>query len=112
MLSTIANGLQAVLMAPTEVLAQQHWQTVESLLAQSRVERCLLTGQLTAAARRHAILERIATGEMQLVVGTQAVIQDDVQFAKLGLAVIDEQHKFGVGSGRSSPRASNSRTSW
>lgn len=95
MLLAVANGMQCVLMAPTELLAVQHWQTIDALLAQSRVERCLLTGQLGAAERRN-ILEKITSGQMQLVVGTQAVIQDAVQFAKLGLAIIDEQHRFGV----------------
>jgi len=95
MLMAIAGEHQAVLMAPTELLARQHWQTIEGLLEGSRVERVLLTGQLSAAARRET-LERIAAGEVQLVVGTHAVIQQDVEFASLGLAVIDEQHKFGV----------------
>lgn len=95
MLVTVAAGYQAVLMAPTELLANQHWQTIDRLLAHSRVERLLLTGELTTAERQRA-LERIRTGEVQLVVGTQAVIQKDVQFGKLGLVVIDEQHKFGV----------------
>ena len=95
MLVAIAAGHQAVLMAPTELLARQHWQTIEELLEGSRVERALLTGQLTAADRRDTI-RRIASGEVQLVVGTHAVIQQDVQFDSLGLAVIDEQHKFGV----------------
>ena len=96
MLVAIANGTQAVLMAPTEVLAQQHWNTIESILEQSRVERRLLTGQLTPAARS-TVREDIASGKAQLVIGTQAVIQDSVRFQRLGLAVIDEQHKFGVG---------------
>jgi len=95
MLLAVAAGFQTVLMAPTELLAGQHWQTVDRLLVNSRVNRLLLTGQLTAAERRDA-LARIATGEVQLVVGTQAVIQADVSFKKLGLVVIDEQHKFGV----------------
>lgn len=95
MLVAIAAGHQAVLMAPTEVLAQQHWQTIDSLLKESRVERRLLTGQLAAGARRET-LEGIASGSVQLVVGTQALIQNDIQFKSLGLAVIDEQHKFGV----------------
>lgn len=95
MLVAIAAGTQAVIMAPTEVLAQQHWQTVERLLVDSRVERRLLTGTLTAAQRK-TTLEDIASGKAQLVVGTQAVIQEAVTFPKLGLAVIDEQHKFGV----------------
>ena len=95
MLTAVAAGQQAVLMAPTEVLAQQHWQTVDRLLAQSRVERRLLTGQLTAAERRET-LAGLKEGTVQLVVGTQAIIQRDVEFARLGLVVIDEQHKFGV----------------
>lgn len=95
MLVAVAAGVQAVIMAPTEVLAQQHWSTIDALLEGSRVERRLLIGGLTAAQRR-ATLEQISSGEAQLVVGTQAVIQDAVAFKKLGLAVIDEQHKFGV----------------
>jgi ATP-dependent DNA helicase RecG len=95
MLVTVANKHQAVLMAPTEVLVQQHWRTLERALAESRVRRLLLTGALTQRERRLA-LERIRTGEVDLVVGTQALVQEDVQFAKLGLVVIDEQHKFGV----------------
>lgn len=95
MLVTIAAGHQAVLMAPTELLASQHWQTVDRYLAHSRVNRVLLTGQLSAAERKSA-LARIQSGELQLIVGTQAIIQKDVAFSKLGLVVIDEQHKFGV----------------
>lgn len=95
MLVTVAAGYQAVLMAPTELLAQQHWQTVADVLQNSRVERLLLTGQL-GTGERAAALEMIAGGEVQLVVGTHAVIQQDVEFQRLGLAVIDEQHKFGV----------------
>ncbi len=95
MLVAVAAGFQAVLMAPTEVLAVQHWQTIDSLLQHSRVRRVLLTGSLTAAQRR-AVLEGIGSGEIQLVVGTHAVIQKDVRFKKLAVAVIDEQHKFGV----------------
>lgn len=95
MLVAVAHGWQAVLMAPTELLALQHWQTIQQFLQQSRVERALLTGSLTAAQRRET-LQRINAGELQLVVGTQAVIQEGVSFPKLGVAVIDEQHKFGV----------------
>lgn len=96
LLVAVANQCQTVLMAPTELLAQQHWQTIERLLQDSRVERRLLTGQLSARERQQVLAE-IRDGTAQLVVGTQAVIQDSVQFARLGLAVIDEQHKFGVG---------------
>ena len=95
MLVAIAAGHQAVLMAPTEVLAQQHWQTIDNLLRESRVERRLLTGQLTAANRRET-LAGIESGGVQMVIGTQALIQASVKFHSLGLAVIDEQHKFGV----------------
>jgi ATP-dependent DNA helicase RecG len=95
LLVTVANKHQAVLMAPTEVLAQQHWHTLERYLAHSRVRRLLLTGALTTKGRREA-LEAIREGQVDLVVGTQALVQEDVQFARLGLVVIDEQHKFGV----------------
>lgn len=95
MLSAIAAGYQAVLMAPTEVLATQHWETFEELLAQSRVKRGLLVGGLGAADKR-TLLAQIASGECQLVIGTQAVIQEAVRFKHLAVAVIDEQHRFGV----------------
>jgi ATP-dependent DNA helicase RecG len=95
LLVTVANKHQAILMAPTEVLARQHWQTLEGYLAQSRVRRLLLTGGLTPKERREA-LAAIKAGDVDLVVGTQALVQEAVQFARLGLVVIDEQHKFGV----------------
>ncbi len=95
LLVTVANKHQAALMAPTEVLAAQHWRTLERYLAQSRVRRLLLTGALTPKERRQA-LDALRQGDVDLVVGTQALAQEDVQFARLGLVVIDEQHKFGV----------------
>jgi ATP-dependent DNA helicase RecG len=95
LLVTVANKRQAALMAPTEVLARQHWETLEQYLAESRVCRLLLTGALRPAERASA-LEAISTGAVDLVVGTQALIQEDMRFARLGLVVIDEQHKFGV----------------
>lgn len=95
LLVAIANKHQALFMAPTEVLAQQHWQTLETYLAQSRVRRAVLTGGLSAKQRRET-LAGLASGEIDLVVGTQALIQDAVQFTRLGLVVIDEQHRFGV----------------
>ena len=94
-LVTVAAGHQAVFMAPTEVLASQHWATIDAALAHSRVRRLRLTGGLPPRERRQTLAE-IADGSVQLVVGTQAVIQKDVTFGKLGLVVIDEQHKFGV----------------
>ncbi|MCO6458132.1 MAG: ATP-dependent DNA helicase RecG [Pirellulaceae bacterium] len=95
MLLTVAHGYQAVMMAPTEVLARQHARTLERDLHASRVRIGLLTGALTAAERRRT-LDQIASGELNLIVGTHAVVQDDVRFDRLGLVVIDEQHKFGV----------------
>jgi ATP-dependent DNA helicase RecG len=95
MLLAVAHGYQTVLMAPTEVLARQHSLTLNRLLAASSVRRGQLTGGLPAKARGE-LLEQIARGEMDLVVGTQALIQEDVRFARLGLVVIDEQHRFGV----------------
>ncbi len=95
MLSAVAAGYQAVLMAPTEVLATQHWETFDELLAESRVKRSFLIGGLPAARKRE-VLAGIASGQTNLVIGTQAVIQDAVKFHKLALAVIDEQHRFGV----------------
>ncbi|HVU90133.1 MAG TPA: ATP-dependent DNA helicase RecG [Pirellulales bacterium] len=94
-LLAIAHGQQAAFMAPTEILARQHAATIEQFLTASRVRWGLLTGGLTAAERR-ATLEKLAAGELDLVIGTQAIVQEDVEFAKLGLVVIDEQHKFGV----------------
>jgi ATP-dependent DNA helicase RecG len=95
MLLAVAHGYQAVLMAPTEVLARQHAQTLQRLLAQSQVRQVQLTGGL-AGRQRDALLLAIAAGQVDLVVGTQAILQNDVHFRRLGLVVIDEQHKFGV----------------
>lgn len=95
-LVAIANGHQAALMTPTELLATQHWQTIDKALAHSRVKRRMLTGNLTPV-QRQTVLEEIRSGEVQLIIGTQALIQKGVEFSNLGLVVIDEQHKFGVG---------------
>ena len=95
MLTAVAHGHQAVLMAPTEVLANQHWATVQHALAHSRVERRLLTGRLTAKKRKD-LRARIKSGAVQLIIGTQALIQKGVEIPRLGVAVVDEQHKFGV----------------
>jgi ATP-dependent DNA helicase RecG len=95
LLVAIANKHQAALMAPTEVLARQHDRTLAHYLAGSRVRRLLLTGALGSRERREA-LDALARGEIDLVVGTQALAQEHVRFARLGLVVIDEQHKFGV----------------
>jgi ATP-dependent DNA helicase RecG len=95
MLLCVACGQQAALMAPTEILARQHGETLAELLRASRVRYLLLVGGLTPKQREAALAE-IAAGNIDLVIGTHAIVQEDVRFAKLGLVVIDEQHKFGV----------------
>ncbi|HVX12812.1 MAG TPA: ATP-dependent DNA helicase RecG [Pirellulales bacterium] len=95
MLLAVAHGHQAVLMAPTEVLARQHAATLERTLSASHVQWGVLTGGISTAERAD-LVSRLATGELNVVIGTQAVLQPDVRFARLGLVVIDEQHKFGV----------------
>ncbi|MGH7460451.1 MAG: ATP-dependent DNA helicase RecG [Longimicrobiales bacterium] len=95
MLLAAENGFQSALMAPTEILAEQHTRTLQTLLRDLPVSVVLLTGNLGAAERRSA-LAGIAGGQAQIVVGTHALIQDSVRFKQLGLAIIDEQHRFGV----------------
>lgn len=95
MLSAIANGYQAALMAPTEILAEQHFVTLQEFLANADVNVAVLTGGVTAKDRREK-LEALAAGEIQLAVGTHALIQKSIEFHRLGLVVVDEQHKFGV----------------
>ncbi len=95
MLVCVAHGYQAALMAPTEILARQHADTLAALLRASRVRHRLLVGSLTPREREQALAD-VAAGNVDLVIGTQAVIQNDVRFARLGLVVVDEQHKFGV----------------
>ncbi|HEY0433490.1 MAG TPA: ATP-dependent DNA helicase RecG [Chitinophagaceae bacterium] len=95
MLLAIDNGYQACMMAPTEILAQQHFDGMSTLLAGLSVRVEMLTGS-AKSARRKEILRSLADGEVQILVGTHAVIEDKVQFSKLGLAIVDEQHRFGV----------------
>jgi ATP-dependent DNA helicase RecG len=95
MLRAVEHGGQAALMAPTEVLAEQHFATIQGLMPGSLISAALLTGS-TTAARRREILGRLATGELALVVGTHALIEDPVVFSNLTVAVVDEQHRFGV----------------
>jgi ATP-dependent DNA helicase RecG len=95
MLRALEAGFQAVLMAPTETLAEQHAITLGKLLAEEATPFALLTGS-TKAARRKEHLDRLASGELGLIVGTHALIEPDVRFARLGLCVVDEQHRFGV----------------
>ena len=89
------NGLQVAFMAPTEILAEQHDLTIRRLLAARRYEVALLTGT-TGGADRRRVLDGLASGGVQLVVGTHALVQEAVTFARLGLVVVDEQHRFGV----------------
>jgi len=94
-LLAVANRHQVAIMAPTEILAGQHFNSMERYLQGSQVKRLLITGGLTGKKRREQ-LERIQTGDIDIVVGTVALLQQDIEFKSLGLVVIDEQHKFGV----------------
>jgi ATP-dependent DNA helicase RecG len=95
MFAALENGYQAVLMSPTEILAEQHFRNARRIFDGTGYEIELLVGSIPAAKKRK-IQDRIAKGEIHMVIGTQAVIQDAVKFDQLGLAVIDEQHRFGV----------------
>jgi ATP-dependent DNA helicase RecG len=94
-LVAMENGLQVAFMAPTEILAEQHFLNISRLLQASRFRVALLTGAISGAARREQLAE-VEAGSLHLVVGTHALVQGDVRFAQLGLVVIDEQHRFGV----------------
>ena len=94
-LVAMENGLQVAFMAPTEILAEQHFANISKLLSGSRFRVALLTGSTTTAVRRTQLAE-VAAGSIHLVVGTHALVEGDVSFAQLGLVVIDEQHRFGV----------------
>ena len=95
MLIALDNGYQACLMAPTEILAEQHLQTVRDFLQGMDIRVELLTG-IVKGKKRKEILDGLATGDIQILIGTHAVIEDPVAFHRLGVAVIDEQHRFGV----------------
>lgn len=95
MLRAVEHGHQAALMAPTETLAEQHFATIQRLLGGESVSAALLTGS-SGARRRSETLARLASGELSLIVGTHALIEPDVRFRSLAVAVIDEQHRFGV----------------
>ena len=116
MLRALEAGHQAALMAPTETLAEQHFRTLESLLAgRPRIQFALLTSA-TPAPRRAEVLASLAAGEPAIVVGTHALIEEAVEFGSLAVAVVDEQHRFGVrqraaldaqGPGRAAARTSS-----
>ena len=95
MLIAIDNGYQACIMAPTEILAEQHLQTIMGFLKDMPVRVALLTG-IVKGKRRQEVLDGLLDGTIHILVGTHAVIEDTVQFARLGMVVVDEQHRFGV----------------
>lgn len=95
MLLAADNGFQSCMMAPTEILARQHYESISRLLKDMPVEIALLTGS-TPKAKRRDILSRAADGSLHILTGTHALIEDEVQFRNLGFAVVDEQHRFGV----------------
>ena len=95
MLIALDNGYQACIMAPTEILAEQHLQTIQGFLNGMSIRVELLTG-IVKGKKRQAVLDGLMDGSVQILVGTHAVIEDTVQFANLGMVVVDEQHRFGV----------------
>lgn len=94
-LNAITNGLQVALMVPTEILAQQHYNNISKLLAPLNVSTCIMCASI-GNKQKALHREEISAGKINLVIGTHALLQDEVQFQKLGLVIIDEQHKFGV----------------
>lgn len=95
LVATILGGYQGAFMVPTEILAEQHYQTIGAFFADTDYSVALLTGSTKTKARRE-ILQQLADGSLDLVIGTHALIQDDVVFHRLGLVITDEQHRFGV----------------
>jgi ATP-dependent DNA helicase RecG len=95
MLIAIDNGFQTCIMAPTEILANQHYQTIKNLVGDDFVEVALLTGSTKTKARK-VLHERLESGDLKILIGTHALIEDKVQYKNLGFVVIDEQHRFGV----------------
>ncbi len=95
MLIALDNSFQACIMAPTEILAEQHLETIRQFLGDMNIRVELLTG-MVKGKRRTQVLEALAAGTVDILVGTHAVIEDTVQFKRLGMAVVDEQHRFGV----------------
>jgi ATP-dependent DNA helicase RecG len=95
MLIAVDNGFQTCIMAPTEILATQHYQTITSLVGDDFIEVALLTGS-TKQKNRKVLHERLESGDLKILIGTHALIEDKVQFKNLGFVVIDEQHRFGV----------------
>ncbi len=94
-LIAVENGYQVAIMAPTEILAEQHWHTIHNWCSLMDIDVVLITAGLKGKAKKDS-LERVSSGSAQIVIGTHAVIQEKVEFARLGLGIIDEQHRFGV----------------
>ena len=103
MLRAVEHGAQAALMAPTETLAEQHFATLQKLMPGELLQAALLTGS-TSASRRADLLGKLASGELKLLVGTHALIEGAVEFDRLAVAVVDEQHRFGVNQRRALDR--------
>ena len=103
MLRAVEHGAQAALMAPTETLAEQHFATLQKLMPGELLQAALLTGS-TTASRRTDLLGKLASGELKLLVGTHALIEGTVEFDRLAVAVVDEQHRFGVNQRRALDR--------
>ena len=95
MYNAVKNGFQCAMMAPTEVLAEQHERTFKNFFKDTDINICLITGS-TSAGEKRRIKQAISDGEYDIAIGTHALIQDDVEFKKLGLVITDEQHRFGV----------------
>lgn len=91
----VHNGYQAVILAPTEVLAEQHYNNAEKFFSKLKINVCLLTGSLTKK-NKEIIKEKLVNGEIDIIIGTHALIEEDVEFKKLGFIIADEQHRFGV----------------
>jgi len=94
-LKAVDNGMQAAVMAPTEILAQQHYRTFKKILSNHDISTALLTGKMKAGERK-STLEKTRLGEIDILIGTHAIIQKNVEFKNLGFIVVDEQHRFGV----------------
>jgi len=95
MLIAIDNGFQTCIMAPTEILANQHYQTIKELAGDNFIEIALLTGSTSKKARK-VLHDKLESGELKILIGTHALIEEKVQYKNLGFVVIDEQHRFGV----------------
>ena len=94
-LMAVDNGFQSCLMAPTEILAQQHFETISNLLSEMPIKISLLTGSVKKS-QRNSLHEGLENGQTHILIGTHALLEDKVKFKNLGFVVIDEQHRFGV----------------